>query len=281
MTAQAASQLPASWPERAFDPLLLSRIEDASLNASAPREQRWLDGWLVRCCPGKAKRARSIQAVAEGRMTVSDRLAACRSVYGEAGLPMFVRITPFSLPAGLDETLARLGLARLDDTRVMVRTDLERPAPTERPTRVVPGADANGQPSLTFEQADPDSFAEWVGAARGSSGVERRAHAARLRDAPVPLIPILVCDEHATIVAAGHVAVEAEFAGLYDVVTAETQRRRGIGARLCHHLLARAAAQGARTAYLQVDAGNAEARRLYRRLGFADGYAYHYRAMPA
>ncbi len=37
---------------------LLSRIEDAGINASAPPQQRWVDGWLVRCSPGKAKRAR-------------------------------------------------------------------------------------------------------------------------------------------------------------------------------------------------------------------------------
>ena len=30
---------------------LLARIEDAGINASAPREQRWVDGWLVRLSP--------------------------------------------------------------------------------------------------------------------------------------------------------------------------------------------------------------------------------------
>ena len=42
---------------------LLSRIEDAGINASAPPQQRWLDGWLLRFSPGKAKRARCIQAL--------------------------------------------------------------------------------------------------------------------------------------------------------------------------------------------------------------------------
>ena len=37
---------------------LLSRVEDAGINASAPPQQRWLDGWLLRFSPGKAKRAR-------------------------------------------------------------------------------------------------------------------------------------------------------------------------------------------------------------------------------
>ena len=37
-----------------FDATLLSRVEDAGLNASAPPQQRWLDGWLIRFSPGKA-----------------------------------------------------------------------------------------------------------------------------------------------------------------------------------------------------------------------------------
>ena len=43
------------------------------------------------------------------------------------------------------------------------------------------------------------------------------------------------------------------------------------------HLLAQAHAAGARVAYLQVEADNDPARHIYRRLGFADAYAYHYR----
>jgi ribosomal protein S18 acetylase RimI-like enzyme len=47
--------------------------------------------------------------------------------------------------------------------------------------------------------------------------------------------------------------------------------------KLCAELLRRAHEKGAKTAYLQVDASNLAARAVYRRLGFADGYAYHYR----
>ena len=263
-----------------IDPLLLSRIEDASLNASAPREQRWLDGWLVRFCPGKAKRARSIQAVADGRMAVAERIAACRSVYEEAGLPMMVRLTPFSLPAGLDEALAGLGMPRIDDTRVMVKPDLRRGVASAPMKGEGHGDDSNATARLTYEIVEAEPFASWIGGARGSPPAECRAHAARLRDAPVPLLHVLARDAPGSIVAAGQVAIEAELAGLYDIVTAETHRRLGIGAGLCTHLLAQAAARGARTAYLQVDAGNDGARRLYNSLGFADGYAYHYRTMP-
>jgi ribosomal protein S18 acetylase RimI-like enzyme len=71
--------------------------------------------------------------------------------------------------------------------------------------------------------------------------------------------------------------VEGDVAGIYDVFTADAARGRGHAERVCRHLLAFAAAQGATVGYLQVDAANEVARRIYHRLGFADGYSYHYR----
>ena len=70
----------------AFDPLLLSRIEDAGLNASAPPQQRLIDGWLVRFSPGKAKRARCVNAVASGRLAIRHKLALCEQVFAEAAI---------------------------------------------------------------------------------------------------------------------------------------------------------------------------------------------------
>jgi ribosomal protein S18 acetylase RimI-like enzyme len=68
-----------------------------------------------------------------------------------------------------------------------------------------------------------------------------------------------------------------ELLGLYSVLTAPVARMRGLGSALCRCMIARAAAEGARHAYLQVDADNAAARSIYQRLGFSDAYRYHYR----
>jgi ribosomal protein S18 acetylase RimI-like enzyme len=65
--------------------------------------------------------------------------------------------------------------------------------------------------------------------------------------------------------------------GLYDVFTAPAARGKGYARVLCQHLLAQARSRGARHAYLQVESDNEAARAVYHRLGFADGYAYHYR----
>ncbi len=257
-----------------FDETWLARIEDAGINASAPREQRWVDGWLVRLAPGKAKRARSIQAVAPGRLGIDDKLAVCLPLFAAAGLPPIVRITPFSRPDRLDEHLAALGMRRFDDSLVMARPSLEAfgDAAVER---------APGERSQTFGSLDARTFAEWIGKGRGSSEREVASHAERIANAVVPHHAVVVRDRQGAVVCGGQVAIEGPLAGLYDVFTLPEARGSGLAEALCRHLLGRARRQGATAGYLQVDAGNAVARRLYQRLGFRDAYSYHYRAPPA
>ena len=248
----------------AFDATLLSRIEDAGLNASAPPQQRWLDGWLLRLSPGKAKRARCINAVAAGRLPISAKLAACQRAFDAAGLPLIMRITPFSLPGDLDATLAHTGLARFDDTRVMVLADLLAPAPRALPKW------------LSLHPLALEPFAQRVGQLRGSPLAQRAAHAERLASSPVPFSAWELRRDGETL-ACGQIAVEDDIAGLYDVYTAESARGQGLATLLCTALLEDAIRRGARHAYLQVESDNHPARAVYRRLGFSDGYAYHYR----
>lgn len=252
----------------ALHPALLARIEDAGINASAPREQRWVDGWLVRTCPGKAKRARCVQAVATGRLDVADKLARCRSIYVAAGLRLFVRVTPFSQPDGLDATLAALGMEFIDDTRVLVKEALD--AELAVPLR----------PGFRVDPVDGARFAEWIGDARGSSAAERIAHRERIAQSPVPYEAMLMRDAEGDVVAGGQVVVEDDLVGLYDVFTTAAERGRGHASVLCRALLRHAVGRGARVGYLQVDAANEPALKVYRRLGFVAGYDYHYRSFP-
>ncbi|MGH8798357.1 MAG: GNAT family N-acetyltransferase [Caldimonas sp.] len=252
-----------------FDPTLLSRIEDAGINASAPPQQRWADGWLVRFSPGKAKRARCINAVAAGRLPVNEKLALCEPIFREAKLPLHVRITPFSLPQQLDAQLSALGLRRQDDTRVMVRASLQ-----ELPAASVPHGTRLGR-------LGHHAFAELVGHLRGSTLAERKAHAERLALSPVPFHGFSLTDEDGTAVSCGQFAIEAEFVGLYDVHTAAPYRGRGYAAALCLEMIRFSRERGAIVGYLQVDAENSAARRVYDRLGFRDAYGYHYRTRDA
>lgn len=79
------------------------------------------------------------------------------------------------------------------------------------------------------------------------------------------------------VMACGQTATEGTLVGLYDVFTHPAVRGQGLARRLCAALLGQARAAGAQLAYLQVEADNPAARTIYRRLGFADAYRYHYR----
>jgi len=250
----------------AFDRGLLLRCEDAGLNASAPPQQLWIDGWLVRFSPGKAKRARCINAVALGQLPLAHKLARAQAVFDAAQLPIVVRITPFTQPASLDAELDACGFATMDDTRVMVAPALDHIAPASLPR------------GLRWEPLGTAAMAQTVGALRGSPLAQRQAHAERLASAAVPFTALGIRRaSDGAIVACGQSAREADLVGLYDVFVAETMRGRGLARLLCTRLLRDARAAAAASAYLQVEAANASARAVYARLGFADGYGYHYR----
>ena len=248
-----------------FDPTLLSRIEDAGINASAPPRQRWVDGWLVRFSPGKAKRARCINPVATGRMTIEKKLEICQSLYDSVGLGLMVRVTPFSQPEGIDAELARFGFEAHEETCVMVSSGrVDRPPAT--PPR-----------GYRIEPLSHRALAETVGQFRGTPLAQREAHAERLEESPVPFSAFAVFDRNGIAAACGQYAIEAELVGLYDVFTSPAARSFGLATALCQHLLAKAASHGGKVAYLQVEGTNVAARRIYERLGFSVAYTYHYR----
>ena len=240
---------------------LARRAEEAGLNASAPPQQALIEGWLIRLSPGKAKRSRCINALAEGRLPLPELLAHCQRAFDAAGLPLVLRITPFSQPADLDAQLAALGWRAFDAADVMVLA-------------AIPELDNR---SVQLQALDAPAYAQMVGTLRGSTPLEIAAHAERLLQSPVPYQGFAMRKGEA-LLACGQIAREADIVGLYDIFTPPAQRGQGHAQRLCLELLRTAASQGAAQAYLQVGADNPVAQSLYAKLGFQLAYRYHYRS---
>ena len=235
------------------------RLEELSLNSSTPPGQLLYDGWLLRFLPGKAKRARSVNAFYASRLPLAEKIAHCEDLYAEAGLPALFRITPFCEPAALDAELERRGYGRFDATAVEA-------AP------IVPGHALAG----AARAMDLDAWVEAVGELRGSPRGHREAHRRRLESMGLKLRPVAI-ESGGRVAAAGLAMVEDRTAGIFDIVTREDARRQGLARSVVASLLQQAWELGARSAYLQVEQGNEPARRLYRQFGFEERYLYWYR----
>lgn len=241
------------------NPLDLRRLEELGLNSSAPPGQLLYDGWLLRLLPGQAKRARSVNAIYPSRLALPDKIAHCAQIYQTHGLPLVFRITPFSEPADLDGTLAQMGFPRFNTTAVETAVvDRARLGP------------------VSTESLALEDWVQAVGGLRDLPERFRMAHLKRLQASPLPC-RALVLRQGGEVLATGLTIAEGRWAGLFDIVTASAARRRGFGRHMVEGLLHAASELGAQNAYLQVDADNMPARRLYAHYGFTERYSYWYR----
>lgn len=246
-------------------PVSVLQLEAAALNAAQPPERLLYDGWWLHFSPGRARRARSVQALACGELPLDEKLTEVTRFYRARGLDPLLRVTPTSMPSGLDEDLQACGWQLIERSCVMSRAmDREEVA-----------AD-----SPHFESVDIARFAAAIGELRGDGPAEMAALQMRLLASPLRESSLrVVAIEGGRAAAAGQVIVDRGLAGLYDIVVAAHARGRGLGGALVRRLHAWADAR-AHTAYLQVAEDNAQARRLYARLGFTDCYSYWYRRPP-
>lgn len=93
---------------------------------------------------------------------------------------------------------------------------------------------------------------------------------------------LLVAESAGTLVGYAACWFVVDQGELGNVAVASDWRRRGVGARLVHAVLDRAAARGAREVFLEVRPSNTTAQRLYLRFGFEPvGRRRNYYVAPA
>jgi N-acetylglutamate synthase len=243
---------------------LTRTIEECCLNAWPGLRQRELDGWLVRFGDGFTSRANSVNPLHPGAQDAAAKLARCEAAYRAVGQPTIFRVTPLAHPPGLDELLAARGYLREKETVVQVLEPLRGGAADEAcslvdvldPAWEAPFADLNEVPAR-----------------------HRAAHRAILAQI-VPPQTGAVLQVAGALACCGRAVTEDEQVGLFAIATEPAQRRRGLARRLVRHLLAWGQGHGARRAYLQVEADNEPALRLYEELGFREIYRYWYRRRP-
>lgn len=235
----------------------IEALEQIAARAWPPAASAAMGGWRLHASSGFSGRANCCWPIGAPDRPLAEAIAAVETWYAARGLPpLFKPVdTPASRP--LVQALAARGYRPRTET-LLLTGPLEAALNREA---VVSDQPRTGFTDLFLAvQADPADAAE-------------RIETLRRIPAPRAFASVEVDGRTAAI---GAVAVEGAWAGVFAMRTAPEHRRRGLARAVVGALSAAARAAGASRAYLQVEADNAGAIRLYDSLGFREAYRYRY-----
>ncbi|WP_321384570.1 GNAT family N-acetyltransferase [Rhizobium sp.] len=238
------------------------RLEAVSFRAWPAASVNYDGSWQIRLTGGHpSKRVNCV--VALDRSDTRDirlRLEKAQRKFESYGRQMVFRETPLA-PAPVVDVLIEDGWLRFDESIVMVLNlaeladhDVMDHLPSQDVGRFV---DA----SLTLQNEDSSlkpALAELISSIKPPTG----------------LFLVEVPDNGPV---AGVICVhDNDLTGLLQLAVGESHRRQGMGFELTYAALRWARLRGAKMAWLQVQADNASALSLYRKLGFQEAYRYCY-----
>lgn len=248
--------LEPSWvgPPSTADELALEAIAAFGLQ---PAETELLGGWLLRADSGFTHRANSVLPLRAPRMPLDEALAIAQAWYATRGLPLQIHV-PTEARRLLDAELAERGWAAEMLTQVRTARLDAVPASTDSPP---------------VEIADAPSD-EWLALYRGGGGLAPSARALLARHDTVAFAGLRI---DGRVAAVGRGVVDEAWLGVMAVEVDPAYRRQGLASAMMTGLWQWGAARGALRSYLQVEAANEAAGRLYEKLGYAIHHEYHYR----
>jgi N-acetylglutamate synthase len=250
----------------------IRQLEELTLSTSPSIHQRNYDGWVLRASNTDTRRANSVTALHPSTLDLDQKIAFCEGWYALHGQRAVFRLTSELAPDGLDTLLDQRSYGREVETLVMTL-----PVADDGLTTL-----ANLPKSLRIVER---TTAEGIADAHRLKGGTVEMVAQDLKRQSVWRGPqkFLALMTPAGIMSCGMARLEDGHVGIFNMRTASAERGRGYAGMLVAHLIKWGRAEGAHTAFLQVDRENTAAVTIYRRLGFVPQYLYWHRlqALPA
>lgn len=268
--------------------------------ATCPTEFETIIGsWVLRSSKSNVMRANTITVFGDDALDVkafSQRLKKCESWYLNHGKEILFRLSHHSAAMTVDRALATHGYQQYDATLVMQiaalpSVNLAAFETTWTPAAIDVGTATHWRMSTRGEAVEV--------AAREASAAREYGRNRACSDSQIWLENIVksngvldamsdarlarnthacaIFDAQQNLVASGVARTCGTHVGLFNVYTAPAHLGQGCGKAITQALLVWAQHQGATAAFLQVEAHNAKAIRLYARFGFGAVYRYHYR----
>ncbi|KUH40103.1 MULTISPECIES: GNAT family N-acetyltransferase [Streptomyces] len=226
-----------------------------------PEEAEPLGEWTLRAARGFTRRANSVLPLGAPGVPLDDALARVVAWYGERGLTPYVQAATGA--EGTQETLC----AALQERGWRREVTAE-----VRVAGLAPVADLTADTTRVVLARTPD--AAWL--RRYQRVGEPGPHVLRVLSGGPSVWFASVAGEEGAPAAIGRCVVDGRWAGFSAVEVDPARRRGGLATAVMAALAARALAQGASAAWLQVEEDNTAARALYDGMGFALHHRYHH-----
>ncbi|MDX8499897.1 GNAT family N-acetyltransferase [Mesorhizobium sp. VK4C] len=244
---------------------VVRRYEAAGFRAWPAAAVHYDGTWVVRLTAGHpAKRLNSVNPLDPGdTQHIAERIVRASRRFDAYGRPLTFRMSPLSGPV-LSKHLDEAGWSRFDESLVM-RLPLKE-----------------AQLDAAMDQIPLKDISRFIGAAikTNSSDVALRPGLSEVIGAIQPEAGLFALEDGNEALSTLICVHDGDLAGLFEVATEKSARKKGHGRNLILSALKWARLRGAREAWLQVEAGNVAALSLYRSLGFEEVYRYHYRRPP-
>ncbi|MCZ2804256.1 GNAT family N-acetyltransferase [Modestobacter sp. VKM Ac-2983] len=244
-------------------PLGVPELELLAARGWQALEEERLGDWLLRAGGGFTGRANSALVAGDPGVPLPEAVAAVSRWYDDRGLRPAAQL-PGVQSRRADAAFDAAGWTRDEDVLVLT-------APVARPA----------EPAVRVDLSPTPDDAWLAGYRHRGAPLPPVARQVLTSATDVVFASVRLDPEPAPLAAVGRGALTDGWLGVTAVTVAEEHRRRGLATAVMAALGRWAAEGGAHSTYLQVTAGNAAARALYRQAGFIEHHRYHYRHRPA
>ncbi|MCR9242541.1 MAG: GNAT family N-acetyltransferase [Rhodobiaceae bacterium] len=242
----------------------LWHVESACWTAWPSAEDKMIDGWLCRASGGETKRTNSANATLES-CSIRGVVEPVAKFYADRDQPLLFRTV--SLMPEIEQALAASGFQPEAETCTL-EADLSKVSEME-----CAGIELHSNPSD-----------EWIADKLRLSPMtpaQQEAYRAMLARISVPAC-FARSVENGNGLSLAYGAIVEGILVIESVVTDPAHRGKGLAGKVVGSLMTWAAGKGATLSCLQVEAENAPARRLYKKLGYeTELYRYRYWRDPA
>lgn len=253
-----------------LNPAEIAVLEHAIVRGWPALSATGIDGWLARCSGGGSTRANSVAALTFTGTNFDASLAKVVGFYRERNaMPRFT-VTEIAAPYGLDRRLEDLGWQR-SGQNVTYTKEVGGGVPVQADPR-------SKTADLNITMADQRGAA-WSEIYLAGLSPDRRAIALQLVDGtPEPRV-FFSAVRQGEVIASGLSVLDGSLASVQCIATLATARRTGAATALLVAIERNAVANGVGRLYLQTEAANTNALRIYERYGFSLSGRYHTREL--